>query len=94
MSTAKRLPSYAQLDAMRQRLKTAFFYLFLPLILGIIAMRADQPWLAQFGSFTVALSILAFAICLSAIVYLQNLYQGKIAEFVRTHRRGDHLLGL
>lgn len=94
MATAKRLPTYEQLDAMRLKVKLACMYALLPLVLGAIALLTGSPWLKNFGWTCMVAGLLALAICAGGILQISQWYEGKIAEFVRTIRNGDRYLGL
>jgi hypothetical protein len=94
MATAKRLPTYDQLDSLSQKVRLACLYTLLPLVLGAIALLTGSPWLSGFGWTCMVTGFLALAICFGGILQISHWHQGKIAEFVRTTRNGDRYLGL
>ena len=94
MATAKRLPTYEQLDSWSLKVKLACMYALLPLVLGTVVLLTGITWLSSFGWTCMVAGLLALAICICCILQISAWHQGRIAEFVRTTRHGDRILGL
>jgi hypothetical protein len=94
MATAKWLPTYKQLDSWSQKVKLACLYALLPLVLGAVVLLTGVTWLSGFGWTCMVAGLLALAICFCCILQISTWHQGKIAEYVRTTRNGDRILGL
>ena len=94
MATAKRVPTYEQLDAMRLKVKMAIIYAGLTLVLGVNVLLTsirlpDITWLNGFGWTCIAAGFLTLAICVCCTLQIFTWHRARGEAFVRTKYNED-----